>query len=340
LLVLERLEDRTLPSVFTVTNTADSGAGSLRQAILDASATADDASITFNVTGSGVQTIQLQSALLTVATPMSIDATSQPGYTNSPLIAVDGTNAGAGVAGLTITCGSSFVQGLQISHFIGSGIQDFLGFATGNHVQYLTITGSGGDGIVVSNTAGDSILYNTIPNNAGNGITANSTTLNFIECNTLTGNAGAGLVANNGSSNIIAANTIIGSGGDGATLTGNCVPAATVSWWHADGNANESVGSNNGSLQGGATFAPGKSGQAFSLDGVNAFIDVPTSTCNTQPRWISTPRASPAARTRSRSPAGWARTPASTTRPRIPGGSCKSSVAPRRSWRRRPAARR
>src|SRR5262249_53058929 len=33
---LERLEDRTVPSTFTVTNTLDSGAGSLRQAILDA----------------------------------------------------------------------------------------------------------------------------------------------------------------------------------------------------------------------------------------------------------------------------------------------------------------
>lgn len=33
---LEVLEDRTLPSTFTVLNLADSGAGSLRQAVLDA----------------------------------------------------------------------------------------------------------------------------------------------------------------------------------------------------------------------------------------------------------------------------------------------------------------
>ncbi len=32
------LEDRTLPSAFTVTNLADAGPGSLRQAILDANA--------------------------------------------------------------------------------------------------------------------------------------------------------------------------------------------------------------------------------------------------------------------------------------------------------------
>src|SRR5262249_14390005 len=35
-LSVERLEDRTVPSTFTVRNLADSGPGSLRQAILDA----------------------------------------------------------------------------------------------------------------------------------------------------------------------------------------------------------------------------------------------------------------------------------------------------------------
>ena len=37
-LVVERLEDRLVPTTFTVTNTLDSGPGSLRQAILDANA--------------------------------------------------------------------------------------------------------------------------------------------------------------------------------------------------------------------------------------------------------------------------------------------------------------
>ncbi|MEY2526127.1 MAG: hypothetical protein QOE73_898 [Verrucomicrobiota bacterium] len=38
-----------------------------------------------------------------------------------------------------------------------------------------------------------------------------------------------------------------------------------VSWWPGDGNANDIQGGNNGTLQGGATFAGGEVGQAFSF---------------------------------------------------------------------------
>ena len=44
-------------ATFTVTNTNDSGAGSLRQAILDANASAGADLIDFNIPGAGVHTI-------------------------------------------------------------------------------------------------------------------------------------------------------------------------------------------------------------------------------------------------------------------------------------------
>ena len=47
-----------------------------------------------------------------------------------------------------------------------------------------------------------------------------------------------------------------------------------ISWWKGNGNANDSYGSNNGTLINGATFAPGKVGQAFSFDGVNQFVSI------------------------------------------------------------------
>src|SRR5258708_4064127 len=58
---LEALEDRRLPTLFTLTSLADAGVGSLRQATLDAGATTGDQTIRFaaGVTG----TLQLAAAL-------------------------------------------------------------------------------------------------------------------------------------------------------------------------------------------------------------------------------------------------------------------------------------
>ena len=47
-----------------------------------------------------------------------------------------------------------------------------------------------------------------------------------------------------------------------------------VAYWPADGNANDAVAGNNGTLQGGATFAPGILGQAFSFDGLDDSVSV------------------------------------------------------------------
>jgi hypothetical protein len=49
-----------------------------------------------------------------------------------------------------------------------------------------------------------------------------------------------------------------------------------VTWYTGDGTANDFFGVNNGMLQNGASFAPGKVGQAFSLNGINQFVTLPT----------------------------------------------------------------
>ena len=51
-------------------------------------------------------------------------------------------------------------------------------------------------------------------------------------------------------------------------------PAVLVAWWPGDGNANDIVGGNHGTLRGSATFAPGMVGQAFSFDGQLAYVEV------------------------------------------------------------------
>lgn|SRR3990172_186482 len=59
-----------------------------------------------------------------------------------------------------------------------------------------------------------------------------------------------------------------------AAQTSSQFPAGLVAWWPADGNALDVVGSNNGTLLNGTTFALGKVSQAFSLDGVDDIIDL------------------------------------------------------------------
>ena len=54
-------------------------------------------------------------------------------------------------------------------------------------------------------------------------------------------------------------------------------PSGLVSWWPGDGNANDIVGGNDGTLVGGTTFATGFVGPAFSFDGAPDFVDAPLS---------------------------------------------------------------
>src|SRR5262245_6400067 len=87
--MLELLEDRCLPSTFTVVNVNDSGAGSLRQAIVDANNAAGADTIQFNIPGSGVHTITPASGsqLPFITDPVTIDGYTQPGSsanTNGP----------------------------------------------------------------------------------------------------------------------------------------------------------------------------------------------------------------------------------------------------------------
>src|SRR2546422_5413375 len=74
-----------LLNTFVVTNTNDSGAGSLRQAILLANTLPGTDTITFNITGGGVHTINLTSALPTITEAVVIDGYTQPGSSANTL---------------------------------------------------------------------------------------------------------------------------------------------------------------------------------------------------------------------------------------------------------------
>lgn len=116
----------TIPAesaTFTVTTTANSGPGSLRQAILDANVTPAADTINFAIGASGSQqTIQPASALPTISYPVTIDGWSQggAGYNGPPLIELNGGLAASSTIGLNITAGDSTVRGLVINGFTGT----------------------------------------------------------------------------------------------------------------------------------------------------------------------------------------------------------------------------
>ncbi len=66
-------------TTYTVTSTADSGPGSLRQAITDANASLGADTIAFSIVGSGVQTIVPATPLPPITDAVTIDGYTQPG---------------------------------------------------------------------------------------------------------------------------------------------------------------------------------------------------------------------------------------------------------------------
>src|SRR5262245_24812814 len=88
----EALLERVLPTLHavtvTLTNTNDSGDGSLRQAMTDAIALCNSPfsnRVSFDIPGGGVHTINLLAQLPDITCGLTIDGTTQPGYMGAPL---------------------------------------------------------------------------------------------------------------------------------------------------------------------------------------------------------------------------------------------------------------
>ncbi len=101
---------------FFVTNTNSSGPGSLERAILDANAHPSADRIEFSITSGGL-TIWPTNALPEITKPVTLDATTQPGYAGVALVELSGSRAGTGVDGLRATAGPTIVRGLVITCF-------------------------------------------------------------------------------------------------------------------------------------------------------------------------------------------------------------------------------
>ena len=101
--------------MIVVNNTNDSGEGSLRWAIEQANNTPGIDRIVFNIGDAGVQTIRPLSALPIIVEAVTIDGTTQPGYAGTPIVEIDGSQAGQ-TSGITLVGGST-IKGLVINRF-------------------------------------------------------------------------------------------------------------------------------------------------------------------------------------------------------------------------------
>ncbi|MDD5542294.1 MAG: FG-GAP-like repeat-containing protein [Acidobacteriia bacterium] len=199
-------KDHNLPVVvspqasmtFTVTNTNDSGPGSLRQAIFDAFANPGLDRISFNI-GTGPKTISPSSALPEIDDPVILDGTTQPGYAGLPIIEINGTSISFST-GIIVNSGNSTVRGLVINSFtVGYGIK--ITNSGGNIIEQSFLGTNTSGSTSLPNAAGVYIL-NSPTNTVGGTVAAAR--------NVLSGNRDAGV-------------RIDGSGSSGNRVLGNLI---------------------------------------------------------------------------------------------------------------------
>ena len=242
-------------TTFTVTNTNDSGAGSLRQAILDANNTPGADVINFNISGSEVHTISPISPLPTITEAVTINGYSQPGATPNTLavgtnanllIELEGSKLATPHHGLAIGASNSTIKGLVINRFGNSGIyitDNPSPTPVGNRIEGNFIgtdpsgtqdfPGNGDDGITIddssSNTVGGTSLAsrNLISGNTDGGVyisSGNQVRGNLIGTKkdgiTPLDNGTNGGVRIEGMSSIVAGNTIASNLGAGVAVVG------------------------------------------------------------------------------------------------------------------------
>jgi hypothetical protein len=237
--------------VFRVTTAQDAGAGSLRQAILDANAASGFNVIAFDILGAGT-VINVASELPALTVPVFVNGTSQSGFTGAPRVLLNGTKAGPGANGLTVTRGGTIVRGLVVNGFDGAGILllddggnliagDYLGtnisgtVAVGNGVG-VSINDFSGDTIGLSQTTAAS--RNVIAGNHQDGVAIVSGSGNTMQGNFIgTDAAGMAALPNGYGVEIFSGsfNTIGGGPGPGAgnVVSGNLSDGLAI---YSDGN--------------------------------------------------------------------------------------------------------
>ncbi|NQT15334.1 MAG: cadherin-like domain-containing protein, partial [Planctomycetes bacterium] len=216
-----------------VNSTADPGDGvpdaaetTLREAIDAANAVPGTQPIVFDIpTGdpgynlvTGAFTIQPLSALPTITDPVFLDAATQPGFVGTPIIELNGSLAGAGADGLTVTAGDSTLRGLVVNRFSGNGIvletgggNALEGNYVGTDVTGTVALGNGMRGVLIHEaSAGNRVGTD------GDGV-ADEAERNVISAN---GHYGLAITGEGVDDNVVAGN-YVGTDASGTVALGN-----------------------------------------------------------------------------------------------------------------------
>lgn len=185
---------------FTVTNSNDSGPGSLRQAILDANGSFGNDDIVFSIPGSGVHTIALASGLPPIAQPVLIDGFTQPGSSFNANPTGQGLNATLRIE----IDGTGAVSEPCFQVFAGNDdllVMAIQGLAVNRCPIGAIHVGTGGDGaIIVGNYLGTDPSGTSVPGPQGFGVRIVNTSHVAIggtfafERNLISGHTDAGVV--------------------------------------------------------------------------------------------------------------------------------------------------
>jgi titin len=164
----------------------------LRAAITSVNGTPGAKTIDFEI-DSGIQRIHLQSPLPALVNPVTLDGSTQPGFSGAPLIVLDGSLAGPSADGLVLTGGSSSVHGLVIHGFSGSGV---------------VLSGPGGD-VVSDDYIGTDVTGLLASPNGQRGVYINGSSNNTIggsdagSGDVIASNVYSGILIVGGSNNVI-----------------------------------------------------------------------------------------------------------------------------------------
>ena len=203
-------------NTYTVTTTADSGAGSLRAAITSANTNAGADTIDFNIAGAGVKTINLASALPSIDEAVLLDGWSQGGvgYTGAPLIELNGAGTAASTPGFMIDSANSTVRGFIINRFGGAAIE-INGIGSSGNVIQSNYLGTNAAGTAASGNTTGVMIRNGATGNTVGGTAAGTG-------NVVSGNTGDGIdIWDVGTSNNVVLGNLVGLNAAGTADVAN-----------------------------------------------------------------------------------------------------------------------